>query len=121
MTYLSRFAESAILATLYIVISHDVTIENVTVTKGQGFGLIVYNFHRRFSIYNSQFLGNQLNFGFFKLPHYNTFFRDGSAKVRKLIIAQSKFIDGYTNPNKRKNNYEYNFSSGITVITFSSE
>ena len=120
MTYLSRSAESAILATLYIVISHDVTIENVTVTKGQGFGLIVYNFHRRFSIYNSQFLGNQLNFGLFKLP-YSTFFRDGSAKVRKLIIAQSKFIDGYMNPNKRKNNYEYNFSSGITVITFSSK
>ena len=113
-----NFNNSAVSATLCILISCNVVIYNITISKGRGFGLLVYNFHRRFSIQNSNFIQNQLNVGLFKLPFSINNFQCPTSKLRQIEIVRSKFIGGYVNPNGSENNY-HDYSSGITIITFS--
>ena len=78
-------------ATLHIVISCNVVIKNVTVAKGRGFGLLVYNPHGRFQLQNSNFFENQLNFGIFKLPLHTHF---TCSSQRAFMIEKSSFING---------------------------
>lgn len=83
-------------ATLNILISCNVAIKNITITKGIGFGLLVCNSHGQFLLQNSNFIENELNFGLFKLALRSYFTCSTSSQKDFIIIVQSRFVDGNT-------------------------
>ena len=105
-------------ATLHIMISCNIAIKNITITKGRAFGLLAYNAHGYFVLENSNFDGNELNFGMFKLPIHAHF--TCATSSQRFVIMQSNFINGKADPNEDIN-YYYTFSSGIALITFSAK
>ena len=115
-----QFPKYSVSATLYILISCDVYIKNMTVTRGKGIGLLVLNVYGRFYVLNSSLSHNQLNFCLFtkslKVNHDR--FLCNTVSSSEVVIAHSNFTYGSANP-KEEINYYYGFSSGITLHTYS--
>lgn len=115
-----QLSNARVTATILILISCSVTVDNVTITKGRGIGLLAFNPHGQFLLQDSTFVQNQLNFCLFKLPFHHTDFKCAISSQKRIVVQHSKLSGGYVKPNGTEN-YYHNFSSGITIITISSK